>query len=439
MELIIAFCDSVDTTKPALAVQRLALLERLVADPATNSSYACASMTPHIVRWLRPHLGKSEVNAVSEINAKPAQMHSARVIFLENLYQCLLILGGLLHGVQLGMSGSAKSGMDVSQAYVDALEYLMAPIPLLLSSRTETSSSAYTESVRQHPTHSRKGAFWQTPHLHSNAHRFDSSHSESRWHRSADTSLLANLQGRICMVVIAIVKCSSTEILRDFFDDEVEIKGPQHGANMLTGLFTLLSDCLQGDVYPKDWASIASLSHTASASLAERIQPFLTARYLYSREARTPLDLKLWNSYLQLTLRLLTSPVLAIENFLPAKQRTTWRLFGDLRGRGSRVLIQAWNALGTGSAGSIFEAPQVGFSGLIPQVVELCLSHHDDMRQAGVVVLASLVLAEYQCAMWSYITTVADIFDRQNLLEPNLRRERRHGEIGSFVLPEEGR
>lgn len=55
---------------------------------------------------------------------------------------------------------------------------------------------------------------------------------------------------------------------------------------------------------------------------------------------------QLWEAFFDMLLRILASPVLDIEAFLPQRQRAVWKLVGDLRGAvGAKVLTRMWEVI----------------------------------------------------------------------------------------------
>ena len=101
------------------------------------------------------------------------------------------------------------------------------------------------------------------------------------------------------------------------------------------------------------------------------------------------------------------------------KRRAVWRLAGDIRGEGAAILLRLWLALGWPDHASaqpgeglpygvgtlLFISTQVSYfcaqgyqgvlSSLVGHVVNLCLSHHDQLRSNAVQILYSMIVAEY--------------------------------------------
>jgi dedicator of cytokinesis protein 3 len=96
-------------------------------------------------------------------------------------------------------------------------------------------------------------------------------------------------------------------------------------------------------------------------------------------------------------LKLLTSPNLTIEEFSSQKRRAVWRLAGDIRGEGAKILARTWNAIASPEDRKPvkYGLYQVQFvPGLVEDVLSLCLSHHDELRRCAVQVLYSMIVSE---------------------------------------------
>lgn len=167
-------------------------------------------------------------------------------------------------------------------------------------------------------------------------------------------------------------------------------------------------------------------------------------------------DSNLWSDFFVLNHGLLSSKQLVIEEFPPQKRRAIWKLAGDIRGEGSKIFRTAWESIGeftitishppndldiqqssdpkqgaiknnTNESGDgenprINEVTRCGgyqvqfVPGFIEPLLELCLSHHDELRGNAVVVLYSVIVSEF--TLNRDFTVIADeIIDKlDNLL-----------------------
>ena len=92
-----------------------------------------------------------------------------------------------------------------------------------------------------------------------------------------------------------------------------------------------------------------------------------------------------------------------------------WRLGGDIRGEGADILLRLWDALSwpetpdtEASQGvraclpfwiplfTAFQGYRPVLSPLIGQIMNLCLSHHDSLRNNAVGILFGMIITEYQ-------------------------------------------
>lgn len=101
------------------------------------------------------------------------------------------------------------------------------------------------------------------------------------------------------------------------------------------------------------------------------------------------------------------------------KRRAIWRLVGDIRGEGAVILLNLWQALGSAEHISTTGEPSIRYGVRSPQfpwllgltrglqgcqtylhslvghVVNLCLSHHDLLRNNAVQILYSMIVSDY--------------------------------------------
>ncbi|EFP83337.2 hypothetical protein PGT21_031228 [Puccinia graminis f. sp. tritici] len=167
-------------------------------------------------------------------------------------------------------------------------------------------------------------------------------------------------------------------------------------------------------------------------------------------------DSNLWSDFFVLNHGLLSSKLLIIEEYPPQKRRVIWKLAGDIRDEGSKIFRAAWESIGdfsitigshnpadnspnqdsqdnpdlnkedtdqlTGPQHQINEVTRCGgyqvqfVPGFIEPLLELCLSHHDELRSNAVIVLYSVIVSEFN--LNRDFTVIADeIIDKlDNLL-----------------------
>lgn len=167
-------------------------------------------------------------------------------------------------------------------------------------------------------------------------------------------------------------------------------------------------------------------------------------------------DSNLWSDFFVLNHGLLSSKLLIIEEYPPQKRRVIWKLAGDIRDEGSKIFRTAWESIGDftisiGTDNHLQSDPapnrksflnqnsnpndeqpqpqpqvsqvtrcggyQVQFvPGFIEPLLELCLSHHDELRSNAVIVLYSVIVSEFH--LNRDFTVIADeIIDKlDNLL-----------------------
>ena len=194
---------------------------------------------------------------------------------------------------------------------------------------------------------------------------------------------------------------SPSTIFANYLQSTVEVEGLENTARSLGQLFRFGTAQLEYEAFPPSWLSVSMLAHKCISRLAGPAANVLIQHYVPSQADAATFNTGLWRDFFEMLLRLLASPSLLIEDFSPARQRAVWRLAGDIRGEGAKVLLRGWEALSwtTGASGqtsaTVYGGYQVQLSNMVEPVLELCLSHHDELRSAAVKVLYSLIISEF--------------------------------------------
>ncbi|CAJ0750079.1 14_t:CDS:2, partial [Entrophospora sp. SA101] len=167
---------------------------------------------------------------------------------------------------------------------------------------------------------------------------------------------------------------------------------------------------------PKSWLNMNMIAHKTFLKVLEPISIMMEKNYIPDKEAPNSFNEELWREYFNCLLCLLTSRHLVIEDFTPQKRRAIWRLAGDIRGQGAKLLSTLWNAIGweQGKEGKM-GGYQVRFiNTLLGPMLELCLSHHDELRSAATTVLFSMIVTQYMLEkdLKQIESDIIDIFDR---------------------------
>jgi hypothetical protein len=138
----------------------------------------------------------------------------------------------------------------------------------------------------------------------------------------------------------------------------------------------------------------------------------LISQYLPSpEEAETPdqadsfnLKMRLWKSFLDTLLMLVSSPGLALELFPEQKRRAVWKIAGDVRQSGADLLRKCWESLGweaTPDDQRRYNIRRLGgyqvqyVPSLVAPTIRLCLSMHEGLRRIAVEILQTMIVNEW--------------------------------------------
>ncbi|EEB95419.1 hypothetical protein MPER_05616, partial [Moniliophthora perniciosa FA553] len=174
---------------------------------------------------------------------------------------------------------------------------------------------------------------------------------------------------------------------------------------LLSNFFKIATSILDNDAFPKTWLNVNILSLKVLVKMLDPVSTLLVKEFIPPQENESQFDPQLWREAFYMLLKLLSSDKLVIEEFSPQKRRAVWRLAGDIRGEGATIMLTLWNALGWVERGSEGEEPssryggyQVYLNSLVGHVVNLCLSHHEQLRNNAVQMLFSMIVSEYHQA-----------------------------------------
>lgn len=161
---------------------------------------------------------------------------------------------------------------------------------------------------------------------------------------------------------------------------------------------------LSCDAYPESWLSVHIYNHRAAMKSLEFISSIMIKSLLPSPDDADAFDMKLWEAFFATLLKLVSSDALALETFPEQKRRAVWKIGGDVRELGAELLRRSWEAIGwetTDEERERFGLKRLGgyqvqyVPGLVPPIIELCLSVHEGLRHVAVEVLQTMIISEW--------------------------------------------
>ncbi|KAF2858132.1 hypothetical protein K470DRAFT_221917 [Piedraia hortae CBS 480.64] len=184
---------------------------------------------------------------------------------------------------------------------------------------------------------------------------------------------------------------------------------------------------LSCEAVPKKWLSLYVSHHRFAMRSLERISSILIDALpdVVAPNAAEAIefDTPIWRTFFDTLFAVICSPTMALESFPEQKRRAVWKIAGDVREDGARLLQRTWSAIGWQT-----EEDEVKLHGferlggyqvqfvpeLVPPVVELCLSVHASLREVAIEVLRSMIISTWEIDQDLGIiqTAIIDCLDR---------------------------
>ena len=397
---VIAFYDSIVSDKTSMNIQKTLLLASIASGPLMQSPSARSLLVPNLVRWLKPNLGAYNKLDMSTRTESESAQDSAKINWLEVARLSVSTVAAVLDKLHASLvHESVRSNRDLLLQEHDNAEFILSLVPRLLDTLHEIGESSLLQVLGRH--RSPATVVSKTPVVFPATHPLPLLSEPLAGVASPSRTGLDALRADLLAVVAASLYISPVTVSRSYLESLIDVEGTAFVARFLKQIFQTGVSLLSHNAYSSSWLNLDMLVHKATINLAAASSSILRRYFVPERRDATSFDNGLWRSFFDMLLKLLLSPSLVIEEFSPARQRAVWRLAGDLRGEGAKVLLQSWEALSwadrsndgavTGLGGY-----QVGLSNIVEPVLELCLSHHDELRSTAVRILYSLILAEYQ-------------------------------------------
>ncbi|EST06223.1 Dedicator of cytokinesis C-terminal [Kalmanozyma brasiliensis GHG001] len=444
-----AFADSVFIAKGKMVIWKLLHILQLTQGPLFEEPASRSQMIPSIVRWIGPHLGAYDEAAHAPGNALESARDAARVSWLESARLAVTILAVILDRLQVSLAADhqeAPNGKPGSRGNApeeqDDVDYLLSMMPKLLETYRELSSRATIRTLERHRAPSTTPS--PVPVIFPSSYPFPLvarrpqgtgsvvEAASSRRNRRQERSEFLNCGlVEISAVLMVLIVLSPRKHLSSFLDEERDLGGDEKTSKILFHFFEVATSILSYDAYPSTWLNLNIFSHQMVLKMADPIASMMVRYYIPTAEQSDKFDTVLWRSCLTMILTLLSSDQLVIEQFKPQRRRAVWRLAGDIRGEGAQIFAKLWTSIGwPEKAGddSVDEQTsqsdermntggfQVQFvPSLVEPVLELCLSHHDELRTCAVRVLATMITSEWHLN-GDFSVIEAEIIDKLDIL-----------------------
>ncbi|CAO1638275.1 unnamed protein product [Parajaminaea phylloscopi] len=456
-----SFADSIFITKGRMVVWKLLHLVHVVSGPLFHDASSRSQLIPSIVRWIRPHLGPFSDNpdeASEQAASQGSVRDTARIIWLEGARLSVTVLAIILDRLQLSLLGGLKSGATPSELRQeqDNVDYILSMVPRILATYREMQSRDTIRSLERHRSPATVAStvpviFPSTSSFPLIAKRPEGDVGNSpqkittrrRAYKADRLGFLNCGLGEIAAVLTMLIMLSPRKHLAGFLDEQLDLEGPEKLSQFLADFFHVSTSIIRNEAYPASWLNINILGHQMVLKMADPIASLMVRDFIPTAEESEKFDTSLWNGCLEMLLTLLSSDQLVIEQFQPQRRRAVWRLAGDIRGEGAQIFAKLWNSIGwpdqTSTAQTASSPPSAeatspsgeddagaqrlntgGFQvqfipGLVEPVLELCLSHHDELRMCAVRVLATMITSEWHLNS-NFAVIEAEIIDKLDVL-----------------------
>lgn len=372
------FVESITATKGKIIIWRLLLQEHIVMSHIFDLAECRVQLIPKLTTWVKPHLGEFEAFSAFKGKESESVKDSARVSWLEGIRISTSVIAVALDKLHEALIDPHINLNRTALAQEeDNVEYLLGLLPKLLDSFTELENPLNIEAVQRLGTTA--SVISPVPLVFPASYPFSllnslptkptylqiSSHSAPMLSTHGQSALPStqNSLGEVAAVIITMILLSPDRLLSSFLEVMLEVEGKTNFAGFLSKLFRVFHSILKNKAFPANWLNINILSHKISLKLIQIVARLLQREFIppfsssdsspqsqASNDRYTPkekFNSELWSDFFVLSHGLLASQHLVIEEYPPQKRRAVWKLAGDIRGEGSKILKSCWEAIGS--------------------------------------------------------------------------------------------
>ncbi|KAF9007971.1 cytoplasmic protein [Cyathus striatus] len=403
------FANAVTVGRGKMVIWKLIMYLQIVKGFLFDNPQSRPILVEAVVIWIRPHFGRYDEYTHTQSTDLESARDTARVCWLESIRLCVTIIAVMLDKLQQNLvSPEISSDARALRKEQDNVECLLPLLPRLLDSYKELQNlesrraidrtrSSTTLKMTAPVTFPESYPFSLVAHLPDTTRTSNS----SLLTKSGESSFYPSL-GETAIVFIVLILSSPTKHILNFLESSLDIEGRERFVNLLSQFFKVGTSILENEAFPKTWLNVNILAHKVILKMMDPVAAIMEKEFIPPRDNETQFDSRLWKDCFYMLLKLLSSEQLVIEEFSPQKRRAVWRLAGDIRGEGASILLSMWQALGwaehlstSGEPATRYGGYQVYLHSLVGHVVNLCLSHHDQLRNSAVQILYSMIVSEY--------------------------------------------
>ncbi|TIA88831.1 hypothetical protein E3P99_02368 [Wallemia hederae] len=423
VEHVMAFAEACKATKGKLVVYILLNYLHIVRSGLFDKPGTRTILVPTLIRLVKPHLGPYDEYQHVKSKDSDSARDAARVDWIERLRLSVTILATMLDKLHVAVVDPVISASrTLSRQEEDNVEDIFSLLPKLLESYHELNSDALIDAITKHKSPSTTIASIPTvfpaTYPFSLLSELPQSLTSSTTNASTSLSLARNNHfncglGEIASVILVMIQLLPPKLILDFLTEHGEVEGEKNQTRFLTNIFSFsigvldykdsgIDEKLIPCPYPKSWLNISLFAHRMVLKLGKAVSYIMERQYVPSLDLAGNFNRNLWRVCFEMYIRLLASKQLVIEEHTPQKRRAVWKLAGDLRGEGAKIFSVLWNAIGWPEKSNDnpgndtrFGGYQIQFPDLVADLLELCLSHHDELRNQAVGILHSMIVSEH--------------------------------------------
>ncbi|KAG8997177.1 hypothetical protein FRB93_000463 [Tulasnella sp. JGI-2019a] len=410
---VTTFANAASNAKGKTLIWKLMMYLQLVRGFLFDSAQPRALLVEAVVGWIKPHFGAFDEYLHTQPDDDQAARDAARISWLESTRLCISIIAVMAEKLQQCLiDPTILKNRNAVRQEQENVEYLLSLLPRLLDAYREQNSPAMRELISRHrPSTPTTSAI---PVVFPGSYPFPLTITSIVTPKSSISGPVG--QGTLeqvrafnpgladaSMAILALILSAPGQHLASFLESYIDIEGKENTARLLIHFFEVGSSILNNNAWPSAWLNVNILSHKVLLKMFDPVAFILLRDFLPEEgHAGEQFDVTLWQGGFSMLLRLLASERLVIEEFSPQKRRAVWRLANDVRGEGATILLRLWEAIGfpedvSAQAGAVtrYGGYQVTLIPLVEQILNLCLSHHDQLRSNAVQILYSMIVSEY--------------------------------------------
>ncbi|PCH43835.1 cytoplasmic protein [Wolfiporia cocos MD-104 SS10] len=400
------FVNAIPSNKGKIVIWKLMMYLQIVKGFLFDIPQSRAMLVESVIYWLKPHFGRFDEYAQTQSGDSDTARDTARVGWLESIRLSVTVIAVMMDKcLQNLVNPATVADRNLFRQEQENIELILTFLPRLIDSYLELQEPASQRAIER----SRSSAPISTTYPVTFPDTYPFSLATQLPKNTPTTSGSFDVKadfspttGEIAIVILVLALSASKKQLLGYLENIWEVEGSKNFAAVLMRFFKVALSILRNDAFPSNWLNVNILAHKVLIKMMDPIASLLERAYLPNGQSQEEFDAPLWREAFHVLLKLLSSEHLIIEEFLPQKRRAVWRLGGDIRGEGAALLLRLWEALGwseedmvSGELVRSFRNYQAALTPLVGHVVNLCLSHHDQLRTNAVHILYCMIISEY--------------------------------------------